>query len=258
MQQKFRKTESRKLNVNMKLGRHRVTKKLNAERQRTMSTLCSLSSLRLTAPINYCGECETPDFVPNTLPYFISKKNWKSVLKIMSGNDEKALDRDSWCKCKCASCYHPILYACQLNPPVDVIKALIDADASAVYQSNCSGALPLHIACKKAASPEVIKILTHANGEALMTKDNKGRLPIHVAIESSCVGKNKKRAARNLHDVVRILIKPCPETILEEDINDMCVIEHAINANVEISIVKYLQKWSEHERRRQKKQYTII
>lgn len=77
--------------------------------------------------------------------------------------------------------------ACHFNPPVDVIKTLIEAHPEAITTPGHGGLLPLHIACCSGASSEVVAALLAENPTTIKSTcniQNGMMLPLHVACRS--------------------------------------------------------------------------
>lgn len=79
----------------------------------------------------------------------------------------------------------PLHYACEQNPTVEVIRALVNADPSALRRrQEPGGQLPLHAACTWGASIDVIKLLLSACPDAAEACDFLSNLPLHCACYS--------------------------------------------------------------------------
>jgi hypothetical protein len=79
----------------------------------------------------------------------------------------------------------PLHYACEQKPTVEVIRALVNADPSALRRrQEPGGQLPLHAACTWGASTDVIKLLLSACPESAEACDFLSNLPLHCACYS--------------------------------------------------------------------------
>lgn len=79
----------------------------------------------------------------------------------------------------------PLHYACEQNPSVEVIRALVNADPSALRRrQEPGGQLPLHAACTWGASTDVIKLLLSACPDSADACDFLSNLPLHCACYS--------------------------------------------------------------------------
>eukprot|EP00804_Cyclotella_cryptica_P027407 CCRYP_008829-RD/>CCRYP_008829-RD protein AED:0.09 eAED:0.09 QI:2581/1/1/1/0.57/0.5/8/904/1000 len=79
----------------------------------------------------------------------------------------------------------PLHYACEQNPTVEVIRALVSADPSALRRrQEPGGQLPLHAACTWGASVDVIRVLLSACPDSAEACDFLSNLPLHCACYS--------------------------------------------------------------------------
>lgn len=71
------------------------------------------------------------------------------------------------------------------DPPIEILKQIIDIQPAIVNSSDVMGLSPLHMACKCGASSEIVTMLVqcHAKADAI---DNSGRTPLHYAVEFLC------------------------------------------------------------------------
>eukprot|EP00986_Skeletonema_menzelii_P015614 scaffold12237_cov208-Skeletonema_menzelii.AAC.1 len=79
----------------------------------------------------------------------------------------------------------PLLFACEHNPSVELIKALIKANpASLKRRQDPGGQLPIHAACTWGASPAVIDALLSTDSSMAEEQDFLSNLPLHCACYS--------------------------------------------------------------------------
>lgn len=106
-----------------------------------------------------------------------------------------------------SSGFYPLHYACERQPPVAVVEALIAAHPIAVLtRALPGGCLPLHVACTWFGSDEVIQTLVSADGGACQVKDELGNVPLHSACFSGCSTK-----------ALETLIRADPEAVLQRN-----------------------------------------
>lgn len=75
-----------------------------------------------------------------------------------------------------------LYYACERQPPVAVIEALVQANPLAVVtRAMPGGALPLHVACTWHASVEVVQALLEADPGTTKVTDELGNVALHSA-----------------------------------------------------------------------------
>lgn len=76
--------------------------------------------------------------------------------------------------------YTPLHYACEFDPPLDVIQTLIALYPPALARRSVPGGfLPIHLACTH-SSPTSISYIFQKYPKALAAKDELGNLPIHL------------------------------------------------------------------------------
>lgn len=79
----------------------------------------------------------------------------------------------------------PLLFACEHNPSVELIKALIKANpASLKRRQDPGGQLPIHAACTWGASSDVIDVLLSTDSSMAEEQDFLSNLPLHCACYS--------------------------------------------------------------------------
>lgn len=184
-----------------------------------------------------------------TLAYIISeliqKRKWKKVLQLLKSNSMANTRICHKFDCK----YHvqsPLLLACKNNPPVKIVDLFLKKDPYAVFSHDCDERLPLHLACQYGASPEVIKKLVRMNKKAVIVKDKFGMLPIHLACRFYGSNKSGYKTQiiyeKHLMQVLSILLKTKADTVLEEDSYGISPIEHALESDLSMYIVRALQR----------------
>lgn len=98
-------------------------------------------------------------------------------------------------------------FACEQRPPVDVVRALVEAHRpSAGQRQEPGGQLPLHAACTWGSSAEVVHILLEAYPAAAKACDFLFNLPLHCAAYSG-----------SSTDAVRFLVRAFPNSVLSRN-----------------------------------------
>lgn len=119
----------------------------------------------------------------------ILKKDWDGVVQRSKLFPDEAL---TWIVTKGFNGslrFLPLHKACVLQPPDNVIEALLEAFPDGSICKDQDGWLPIHCACFYGASEGVVNILLKVNQKSLMIKDDDGRLPLHYAcIKGATVG----------------------------------------------------------------------
>ncbi len=133
------------------------------------------------------------------------------------------------------------------SPPIHILDAIILAHGDALEGQDCLGRTPLHVACGCGAHYQIIKRLVKAFPQACDLQDEDGRLPLHHACDTECAifeGDVTPRAPPCI-DTVNL------ESVLVEDEDEMNPIEYAIVSDLNMEIVRLLQKASIHLRRKE-------
>ena len=181
----------------------------------------------------------------------IRQRAWNKVLKILSFNPKLAQPCESSCRENCTQLHSPLLLACKLNPPLDVVNSLLQAYPDASVETDCENKLPLHVACEFGAHPAVINTLLKANIDAAMEKDIFGMLPIHRVCDSYLynfdIGSTKMDPQYSVIETISILLGAQPTALLVDDNKEMCPIEYAIESNLSLAVIRILQKVSQRE-----------
>ena len=141
-----------------------------------------------------------------TLVKHIVKWDWKAVIKRALKHPEEA---STWISTKGVNGvvrFLPVHKACVLNPPVEVVEALISAYPDGAKSYDQDGWLPLHCAAYYCASESITTLLIQANPAACKAKDEEGRLPLHYA----CM----KGSSR---EIVEKLVNACPKSAQLKD-----------------------------------------
>lgn len=126
------------------------------------------------------------EHVSQDLPTLIKNLRWRSVIARLEYNPDEACEelvgvmtRGGFAS---GSGMTPLHYACERNPPLEVVEALIEANPEAVSQRMMpGGCLPLHIACTWQSAPSVVSSLLRADPMTAKVVDELGNRPLHSA-----------------------------------------------------------------------------
>ena len=144
-------------------------------------------------------------------------------------------------------------FACRFHPPLDVIRALMDLlPPDVARKTDPIGRSPLHVAAKWGAAPRVIRFLSEAHPKSAGLQDTSGKTPLHLACESyaskySSSKTDGKPLKESMLEVVRYLCKLSPTTVNIEDNEDFTALEYAIENDLDIKVVRSLQKACEKD-----------
>mmetsp|Transcript_23815 Transcript_23815/g.53267 ORF Transcript_23815/g.53267 Transcript_23815/m.53267 type:complete len:237 (-) Transcript_23815:110-820(-) len=131
------------------------------------------------------------------------------------------------------------------DPPVDLVKSMIELYPSALRSEDCLGRTPLHVAAGSDASPRVIKLLVCSFPGACSLQDEDGRTALHFVCDTSCElfedDVPRERRPPGL-DVVKVLLAGSLDSVTLEDRDEMNAVEYAICSGASMDVVNLLQK----------------
>jgi len=170
----------------------------------------------------------------STLHRLISGRRWELALKALNRNPGDAsnwnVNYDS-SEGMLMSKVLPIHTACALNPPMEIIQALLAANPSGAREVDNKGFLAIHYACSNFALKEVICLLVREYPDSVNVTDPDGMLPLHHAAlwGPSCL------------DVVKILLKTTNENIISSTVDGATALDLANNTSYELKELVVLQ-----------------
>lgn len=163
----------------------------------------------------------------------LMKKDWKAATARTKSNPEEAA---TWIATKGYNGslrFLPLHKACVLQPPEEVIEALVKAYPDATKSRDQDGWLPIHCACFYGADAVIIKVLLDGYGKSAQLKDDEGRLPLHYA----CL----KGASQ---DVVDALLGTFSKAAMSKDDEGRLPIHHACSKGAPEGVIDALLKAS--------------
>ena len=116
----------------------------------------------------------------NNLAKLICQKQWDAALERLNEVPEEAA---VWTIHPLIHLrYLPLHYACIVQAPIDLVKALVDVHPLAA-SAECQeyDMLPLHLACQHGAHPSVVEALLSTHTDAAAAPDAFDLLPLHLA-----------------------------------------------------------------------------
>ena len=156
------------------------------------------------------GKSKTLSALTTNLSTLIQQSQWNAVLERLEAHPleaEEELQVMTRGGFLAASGFYPLHYACERQPPLSVVQALIAAHSIAVLTRTMpGGCLPLHIACTWYGSEEAIQALVSADAGSCQIKDELGNVPLHCACFAGASP-----------SVLEILIRADPEAVLQRN-----------------------------------------
>ena len=135
--------------------------------------------------------------------------------------------------------------AVRFDPPISVLKQMIQIYPQALMGEDCLGRTPLHVAAGSGASPLIIKLLTMNYPQACSIQDEDGRTPLLFACDTSCeLFEDDEASPRDppTIDTVRVLLAGSLDSVILEDVDEMNAVEYAIVSDAPIEVVNLLQR----------------
>jgi len=157
----------------------------------------------------------------------IATREWKAVSKILNIN-------------KCLISQYTLTLALCYNPPLYVVQLIVDKYFDAEFEKDCDGRYPLSNAIIYGANIDVIRYLIQLNGKAIKSTDNEGKTPLHHLFDR-IIQSGSPLVDDPIKEIIGVLCYYGSESILKEDMNERNVIECAIEAQVDIRIIKMIQ-----------------
>mmetsp|Transcript_33291 Transcript_33291/g.67185 ORF Transcript_33291/g.67185 Transcript_33291/m.67185 type:complete len:470 (-) Transcript_33291:258-1667(-) len=111
----------------------------------------------------------------------------------------------------------PLHYACALQPPTRLVRALLEADPDTVMIADDSGRLPIHFAVDAAgSSPEVVNLLLEAYPKGASYHENKwGFTPLHICCYQG--SDTDSDVSADQFKIVELLLKANPAAVSSKD-----------------------------------------
>lgn len=148
-----------------------------------------------------------------------------------------------------------LMLLCKMNPQLSDVSKLLNENPFVIFEADSEGRLPLHVACQYGACPGVIKELLEANKDAAIVKDISGMLPIHkvCCLYKQYASQNKPEdmAEQDVKQVLQLLLRSVPRSILVEDYDGTCPVSYAIHSDLSKPMIHALRRQSELEKMRE-------
>lgn len=179
----------------------------------------------------------------------IKERSWEEVANLLSDPSRKK-ELDKAAKKRDITGKSILHQLCCMHPPLTIVQKVLQQCPDLVHQVDHFGRTALHHAADWGASPQVMEILLKENQEAALQRDFEGKTPLHLTFGG--YGDGWCDTGNEAGDIVTGPYKPVivslsqasPDAINIEDENGMNPIEYAIMNEMDISIIKIMQKRS--------------
>ncbi len=185
----------------------------------------------------------------------IEKRRWEEVLLILeSEENDTAFEATTLTDFESGD--NILHLACKNYPPLDVVALIIAKLPNLAKETNHREQYALHYAAQWGACPEVVHLILKANQLAVKQKDIDDRTPLLLACKDYKTNQNcldcSHSSRQAIASTIKILAKSFPGAANLEDNKNLSCIEYAIISGFELSIVRFIQKASCLEWKRQK------
>lgn len=138
-----------------------------------------------------------------------------------------------------------IHFICRFQAPLHIVLLFAETYPKSLKSADALGRFPVHIACAWGLSPDTIQFLIESYPLAASIQDLSGKTPIHHLctsfmkhyVDTPCQLVNASMMA-----IVKMLNVTAPKSFNVEDNDGMNAIELAIETDVDIKIIKAMQR----------------
>jgi len=177
----------------------------------------------------------------------IRSKKWDKVSELLCQSNQFH-DKTKGYKCcyQCSERHNILHYVLTFNPPISVVRDIIETFPEAAHETDCMLRYPLHTALMYGSSADVVSHLMKVNEKAVTAVDKEGKTSLHLLfidyrIKSKCYKLHREEAKMYFPEIIHMLCHHEPEMVLKEDWNDMNVLEYVIQEEVDCFILRLLQ-----------------
>ena len=179
---------------------------------------------------------------PKTITRLIANRNWWQLENILNSSSFEKIDIDE----KGIIDENAVVqFALRYNAPLHIIKLLAHRFPKCLTRPDSTGKYACHVAGKYGAMPNVMEYLIEENRDAAGVQDPAGKAPIHYVAEfyaSTHESASHSSLIDNMIQVVRLLREAAPKSFNLEDNEGCNAIEYAIENDVDIKVIKTIQR----------------
>lgn len=138
-------------------------------------------------------------------------------------------------------------FALRFQAPLRTVKLLSKLYPSSISSPDASGRYPIHVACKWSATPDVVNYLVRTNSSACGVQDSFGKTPMHYVAEFYVANyqiplERLYPIDESMMQVVKLLRTAAPTSVNLEDDEGCNAIEYALVNDVNIKVIKSMQR----------------
>ena len=193
-------------------------------------------------------------FESKKLEIYASTRKWNFVITIIKKyfDSGKILVWSSKCS-ECCRVQHNTLHCIlQYNPPVHVVRKIVETVPNSVNEADCMNRYPIHVALLYGTTPNVLNFLLSLNRKALISIDKEGKTPMHLAVDGyellNADLSSRFSSFENFSEVVDILHSIDPSFVTRKDFNEKNAVKYALHKKVDKLVVSKLSSLKERRK----------
>lgn len=149
-----------------------------------------------------------------------------------------------------------IHFICRFQAPLHIVHLFAEAYPKSLKTADAIGRFPVQVACTWGLSPDTIQFLIESYPLAASIQDLSGKCPIHhlcISFMKHYIDTPCQLVNASMMAIVEILNEAAPKSFNLEDNDGMNCLELAIESDVDIKIIKAMQRacrdtWREMEK----------
>lgn len=214
-----------------------------------MRNMFAKVSSHRTAPTHQSSSMssEQQSLPPNvTIVRLISKREW-SFLEQFLAHFGLELPIDDLGISDAVTPEIVVHFAARFQAPLRTLKVLAEYFPISLESADATGRYPIHVAAKWGATPDVIQFLLRSNIRAAGVQDSLGKTPMHYIAEFYALNYSPRKAQilpmqESMLQCVKLLKTAAPTSVNLEDNEGCNAIEYALDNELDIKVVKAMQR----------------
>uniref|UniRef100_A0A6U3Y6Q2 Uncharacterized protein n=1 Tax=Skeletonema marinoi TaxID=267567 RepID=A0A6U3Y6Q2_9STRA len=225
-----------------------IFKKNNSSTSRKMFKAKMMSKSRLSATIDspVSGSDLSMATEPMTIAGLIGNRDWSLLEHLLMYGAPLSMDEPDMAEH--AITEHIVVhFAVRFQAPLSTVSLLCNLYPSSISSPDASGRYPVHVACKWSATPDVVMHLIRLNSSACGVQDSFGKTPMHYVAEFYVANYQLPLEMlypmdESMMQVVKLLKSAAPTSLNLEDDEGCNAIEYALVNDVNIKVIKVMQR----------------
>jgi hypothetical protein len=180
---------------------------------------------------------------PMTIAGLIGNRDWSLLEHLLMYGAPLSMDEPDMAEH--AITEHIVVhFAVRFQAPLSTISLLCNLYPSSISSPDASGRYPVHVACKWSATPDVVNYLVRLNSSACGVQDSFGKTPMHYVAEFYVA--NYQLPLEMLYpmdeSMMQVVKSAAPTSLNLEDDEGCNAIEYALVNDVNIKVIKVMQR----------------